>query len=454
MMKQEDAFLRAICDNPDDDTPRLVYADWLDEHGDEARRARAEFIRTQVELARMPLVDDSVEMGGRRRCLRIREAQLLQRHKREWLRPFRGTSGLLRGPNVRAQFRRGLIERLCLPVARFLKEGKALTAHLPIRALELNLARKNELAALAESPALKHVSELHLWPPPPRTTAVRLTPLAESPHLHHLRDLRLSAMTVEPADLPQVLEAPHRERFTSLWLTQVTPAREAAAAVIGSPGAIRLTRLALPSNGLSGPGLFASTAQLSRLSELRLCDNALDAEAAVELAAAELPALRWLDLSFNDIGINGARAITASENWRRLTHLSLACNPVGPELGRTVAESAYLQQLQFLDLTSTRLGDPGVTAVVESPRIVSLLALRLGSNNVGVAGAVSVASSVYLANLHHLSLFGNKIQRNGIDALIGSPHLRRLTFLNLAGNRLGQPTADRLRQRFGDIFHL
>src|SRR5262245_18950992 len=44
-------FLRTICENPDDDAPRLVYADWLDENGDPAR---AEFIRLHVQLAREP----------------------------------------------------------------------------------------------------------------------------------------------------------------------------------------------------------------------------------------------------------------------------------------------------------------------------------------------------------------------------------------------------------------
>jgi uncharacterized protein (TIGR02996 family) len=45
-----DGFLQAIVENPDDDTPRLVYADWLDEHGDPAR---TEFIRRRLltELA-------------------------------------------------------------------------------------------------------------------------------------------------------------------------------------------------------------------------------------------------------------------------------------------------------------------------------------------------------------------------------------------------------------------
>ena len=43
----EQGFLQAIVHEPDDDTHRLVYADWLDDHGD----PRGEFIRAQVDLA-------------------------------------------------------------------------------------------------------------------------------------------------------------------------------------------------------------------------------------------------------------------------------------------------------------------------------------------------------------------------------------------------------------------
>src|SRR5262249_22464510 len=42
------ALLRAIIANPDDDTPRLVYADWLQEHDDPER---AEYIRVQCQIA-------------------------------------------------------------------------------------------------------------------------------------------------------------------------------------------------------------------------------------------------------------------------------------------------------------------------------------------------------------------------------------------------------------------
>ena len=43
----EDAFLRAIEESPDDDAPRLIYADWLEEHSD----PRGASIRAQCELS-------------------------------------------------------------------------------------------------------------------------------------------------------------------------------------------------------------------------------------------------------------------------------------------------------------------------------------------------------------------------------------------------------------------
>ena len=46
----EEGLLAAIRDNPDDDTPRLAYADWLQEHGQDDR---AEFIRLQCAAARL-----------------------------------------------------------------------------------------------------------------------------------------------------------------------------------------------------------------------------------------------------------------------------------------------------------------------------------------------------------------------------------------------------------------
>ncbi|AMV28236.1 hypothetical protein VT84_27765 [Gemmata sp. SH-PL17] len=51
LLSQHEAFLRAIFDAPDDDTPRLVYADFLQEHGEEER---ATLIRWQCGRGAKP----------------------------------------------------------------------------------------------------------------------------------------------------------------------------------------------------------------------------------------------------------------------------------------------------------------------------------------------------------------------------------------------------------------
>src|SRR5947208_2451938 len=74
-MNHGDAFLQALIDNPDDDAIRLVYCDWLEEHG---QPDRAAFIRVQVALARLPHGDP------RRQVLEARERELLARQD-QWL---------------------------------------------------------------------------------------------------------------------------------------------------------------------------------------------------------------------------------------------------------------------------------------------------------------------------------------------------------------------------------
>jgi uncharacterized protein (TIGR02996 family) len=92
-MNHDDAFLQALIDNPDDDAIRLVYCDWLEEHG---QPDRAAFIRVQVALARLPDGDP------RRLALEARERALLDRQD-QWL-------GQLGSPLLHWQFRRGLVE--------------------------------------------------------------------------------------------------------------------------------------------------------------------------------------------------------------------------------------------------------------------------------------------------------------------------------------------------------
>jgi uncharacterized protein (TIGR02996 family) len=87
-MTDETALLAAIRATPDDDSPRLIYADWLDEHN---QPERAEFIRVQCELARVETP-----------TLRQRERDLLAKHHNAFAKPIAAS-----GPRYR--FHRGLI---------------------------------------------------------------------------------------------------------------------------------------------------------------------------------------------------------------------------------------------------------------------------------------------------------------------------------------------------------
>src|SRR5262245_59429136 len=72
------ALLRAAKRQPDDDAPRLVLADWLQEHGDDEDRARAEYIRLDLRLARMQdhIVEDE--------AVKRRDFDLFAGHWRQW----------------------------------------------------------------------------------------------------------------------------------------------------------------------------------------------------------------------------------------------------------------------------------------------------------------------------------------------------------------------------------
>jgi uncharacterized protein (TIGR02996 family) len=108
------AFLQAIAAEPADDTARLVYADFLEETGEPAHVARAEFIRAQIEAHSLHRDDP------RRAGLEGRARELFAEHWVGWWTPVCEATGLT-PPHVPA----GLRER----VARFLGRGSARDGH-------------------------------------------------------------------------------------------------------------------------------------------------------------------------------------------------------------------------------------------------------------------------------------------------------------------------------------
>src|SRR5438105_1761734 len=75
------ALLLSAKEAPEDDAPRLILADWLEDHGEPDR---AEFIRAQLRLA-----PGSPELeAAAARTLKQRSARLLQENGGCWLGPL------------------------------------------------------------------------------------------------------------------------------------------------------------------------------------------------------------------------------------------------------------------------------------------------------------------------------------------------------------------------------
>jgi uncharacterized protein (TIGR02996 family) len=167
-MSEADAFVAAVLAAPDDDAPRLRYADWLEERGNAASAARAELIRIQIALERLP--DDAAEWLP----LMRRESELLDACRAVWERPLlRAVRPPLTWPLFRVvwstlpvcwcQFSRGFVESLVTGGGNWRALGDSPFRHAPIRHVSL-WGVEVEVPALSQDPAFDGVASLHLYP--------------------------------------------------------------------------------------------------------------------------------------------------------------------------------------------------------------------------------------------------------------------------------------------------
>jgi uncharacterized protein (TIGR02996 family) len=75
----EDDFLRKLLENPADDIVRLVYADWLDERGDDESKAKAQFLRLTARLL------EPERPKNRHKTLREKMQRLAAKLSTDWL---------------------------------------------------------------------------------------------------------------------------------------------------------------------------------------------------------------------------------------------------------------------------------------------------------------------------------------------------------------------------------
>lgn len=492
-MTDEPALLAAVAARPDDDTPRLVYADWLDDHG---RPERAEFIHVQCRLAALsPADDDYPELIDRQDEL----ATWLWRFEPL---PLPDMTGPLRvAQRGYAEYQRGFAHEVMT-----ISTGTSRTAvnqmfaavdhHLatsPARTVELYAPTDRQVADFLRRPAAAGIRGLSV-----NATREVIKALAASPHVRQLRSLLVggelderTAAVLAGADLPHLtdlslqlaVDAPRAITavaaapwFQNLRVLRIgehlgVPHLEALAAVPPMPD---LHTLHLGDNRFEWVALraLARSESFPHLAALALGRNPLGDEGVAYLAKAEwsvrslnlrgcglsnadvrtllggklLDGVRVLELGGNTLTTPAVKALAASPKLAEVRHLTLAFSKIGKDGFAALGASPHLKHLTRLDVNvfadengRAKVEDTG--AFLNHGEAPRLRRLDLGGQPVGVSGAKALATRPTFANLRWLVLQGGRIGNAGLAALTAAPQLRELVVLDVAANQIAAAPA-------------
>lgn len=422
-MTRDEAFLEAIREQPDDDAPRLIYADWLEEHGGRAGAARAEFIRIQCELERVPFG------SPRWYALESHASALRKEYESDWLGP--------QGEWFRChQFRRGFLDYIDLKARLFLDYAEELFCLGPIR--EVSIIEAGDLIhALAAFSLLNQVQMLSLAANDLRCEELRA--FCSSPHLTHLTGLDLSLNNLDTEAVGVLRQAPFFPRLDSLNLgSNLDIGATAVEYLVDVQESVQLKKLNLEFNTIGAAGLQALTSNRAfygGLTSLNLTGCDISTAGAYALAHAS-GHLASLCISENPLGDDGVQELAGSPALARLSELNLNHTELGSAAGTALARSRFFRGLASLSLAWNRLGSHGARELASSDGLSQLILLDLTGNEIGDEGARTLASSPHLAKLNYLFLGFNGLRPWGLRELIMSPHLANLYTFDLHGNNL------------------
>jgi uncharacterized protein (TIGR02996 family) len=428
-MTDADAFLAAVAAEPDDDAPRLVFADWLDDRGDHDRAA---FIRMQCAAACLSTNDPA------RVRLERQATGLLRRHGPIW-------SVGVPVADVTVEFRRGFVASVCLDLDGFLRSGPALLALRPAVRVDLEGVHEETAGLLAGLPWLAGLRSLGFRGPHAGSVA-GLRVLLASPHLVGLRVLDCSGSDLGPEGAALLARSESLAGLEELDLSGCRLEDAGAEALAASPVLRRLRVLRLgpaagETNAIGDGGVIALAAApvLAGVHELDLSDNSFSIDGARALAESpQLGRLRVLRVTGNHLGFGpvGCLGVITSPSLPRLRELDLSDCVGYASIGDwpAVADWPHAPALARLALDRVPIGDEGAMVLAELPRLEGLSALSLRGCGIGDAGAASLAGSPHLTDLVDLWLSDNRLGDDGLRALGASPHLGRVRRLGLGGN--------------------
>ena len=473
-------LLAAIIANPDEDTPRLAYADFIQEND---QPERAEFIRVQCEYAALP------EWDLRAKHLRHRIRVLLARHGRDWFAELGTLKGVTWG-----SFQRGFVNAIGVDSAETLRRAAgAILAAAPVERVEflgeeitdgeplrfpwvraIKLTDRTEFAAdqfeaLLNSGIAENLRVLDLGGVGVENAGAAV--IARATHLTQLEEIDFSNCFVGVRGVESLAGAKHLvslrklnfSRFGSGYVEDpfVTDAGVEVLAAAGSPF-VNLTKLRLGGNQLGDAAvraLLASTS-LTKLEkvEFRYCELSPAAFApstgsarwkSLDVAGVRFPAdaframvalpqlsqLAQLRANRADLDADDMQALAEASCVSELRELYLSDNGFASAGAQSLAGGNWTN-LHTLDLRDDKIGPSGVVALTAGTFPV-MTDLCLDANEVGTIGAKAIADAPWAGSLRRLRLKGTKLDSDDVKSLAASPGLRNLTELSLESNAPG-----------------
>jgi uncharacterized protein (TIGR02996 family) len=324
-MDDRRALMAAIIANPDEDTPRLALADWLQEHGDKHDQARAEFIRLQIAEA-------GTKNAAEANALAARAATIHKRHARHWLGPLVALASKYNGD----AFKRGLFERWWTSAGNFLKPPHQAAVcewfpRLGIRSLNLSDPTKR-VKLLADSPALAWATHLHWF------------------------DAK-----IEDDGFEALAASPHLERLTRLTIDKPRCTDAGLKVFARSKGFPNLRALGLPAGLWRGDFSSLGVRQVldsdrfPRLDELDLSGAQAHSVTHRSLwTYKSLSRLRVLHLGFD----NDMKALAKCPHLTNLEELHVSESTMTDADARTLADNPAFARLKVLELTELNSSGP------------------------------------------------------------------------------------------------
>jgi uncharacterized protein (TIGR02996 family) len=412
-MSDHDALLAAVCAEPDEDTLRLAFADWLDEH---EQPERAAFIRAQIELARTPVWEPF--------------AVLCRWRRTDWLtgKPFRSTLTPVDGFYLEWQpdaFRRGLGWRL------------------NVRSFA---AWEQQLPALLDR---ESVGELHLW----GATLDDWRRFAASAIVSRLRRIHLVTSPIEPL---LVL----RDNPAALGITDIFFERASGAGMPVVIEELLQSPLGRTVRGLHFHVGYESLNDLidalnssgeSHLARLSFSVMGLTTAHALRLFTG--PVAKWLtelDLRENPLGSEGFGALVLCQQMSRLCNLGIAGTGAAGRGLEALVTSTAVQALRRLDLSSNPLTPRLARVMSRSQMLAGLRSLNLSTCRIGERELYHLTRAKFWSNLVELDLRNNPIPPAGVAHLLDAAMPADLTALVLDGDQLGEEARKQLRRKYGE----